>query len=162
MSRKKIEPDLEFITRINEITRVAGGQSALSKISGIPQSTLAAYYKGGEPTRPQLIALAKATEKTISWLVTGEDPMSTHEGQPTTKVLQIQPQEPKDLFDQVMDEFYNMVKNWQAEENDRTIKTTIEFTQEFTLRFPEMRDWLKKRGGGGDTGRLQQQVRNIV
>lgn len=157
MSRKKIEPDFEFIARINEITRNAGGQSALSQISGIPQSTLAAYYKGGEPTRPQLIALAKATEKTISWLITGKDPMPTHEGQPTDQ----KPQEPKDLFDHVMDEFYDMVKDWQAEENDRTIKSAIEFSQEFTLRFPEMRDWLKKRGGSGNTGRLHQQVRNI-
>jgi hypothetical protein len=85
-----------------------------------------------------------------------------HEGQQTANEALIQPQEPKDVFDQVMDNFFEMVKNWQIEENDRTFETAIEFTQEFSVRFPEMRDWLKKRGRGGDKGRLQEPVRKIV
>ncbi len=71
------------------------------------------------------------------------------------------PQEPKDVFDQVMDNFFEMVKNWQAEENDRSINTAIKFTQEFALTFPEFMDWQKKRGRGGDKGRLQEPVRNV-
>ena len=87
--------------------------------------------------------------------------LSIHEGQPTAKEPQIKENEPKDVFDQVMDNFFEMVKNWQVDENDRTFETAIEFTQEFSLRFPEMKDWLKKRGRGGDKGRLQEPVRKL-
>ena len=144
---KKVTPDLEFIERLNEITRKAGGQSALSRISGIPESTLADYFKGGEPTRPQLIALAKAADKTISWLMTGEN--TPCEDRSTTKEIQIRTQKDQDSFDQAMNEFFEMLKNWQTDENGRSIKTAIEFVQEFPLRFPEMSEWLKKRKRDG-------------
>ena len=87
---------------------------------------------------------------------------SIPEGQQTVNKPLAQSQESKDVFDQVMNNFFEMVKNWQIEENDRTFETAIEFTQEFSQRFPEMRDWLKKRGRGTDTGRLQEPVGKII
>jgi transcriptional regulator with XRE-family HTH domain len=156
---KKEAPDLEFIKRLNEITRKAGGQSALSQIAGIPLSTLADFFNGSEPTRPQLIALAKAADKTISWLMTGEK--TTCEGQATTKEPQIRLQKDQDSFDQAMNEFFEMLKNWQIDENGRSIKTAIEFVQEFPLRFPEMSEWLKKRKRDGLTGKLSKPEKNL-
>lgn len=51
----------------------------------------------------------------------------------------------KDSFDQVMDEFFELVKEWQIEENDRSTRTAIDFIQEFPKRFKEMAEWQKKR-----------------
>ena len=152
---QKGDTDFEFIERVKELTREVGGLSTLSQISGIPPSTLADFYKGGEPTRPQLIALAKAASKTIAWLITGEG-TTNHEGQPTAKNLQIQLQNQKDSFDQAMDEFFEMVKKWQIDENGRNMKTVIEFAQEFPLRYPEMSEWLKKRKRDSVTGGLSK------
>jgi transcriptional regulator with XRE-family HTH domain len=148
LSGKTRDLNSDFIARVNEITGEVGGLNTLSQISGIPQSTIANYYKGVEPTRPQLIALAKAVGKTISWLITGES-------------LKIQPQKQKDSFDQAMDEFFEMVKNWQIDENGRNMKTVIEFAQEFPLRFPEMSEWLKKKKRKGVIDKLSKPGKDI-
>lgn len=73
MPKKKTIPDQGFIDRMLQITEKAGGQNALARLSGVPQSTLAAYLRGGEPGRPQLIALAIAANRSITWLATGKE-----------------------------------------------------------------------------------------
>lgn len=54
----------------------------------------------------------------------------------------------KDGYDQIMDEFFELVKEWQIEENGRSARTAIDFIQEFPKRFGEMVEWQKKRKSG--------------
>lgn len=49
-------------------------------------------------------------------------------------------------FNQTMDEFFKLVKEWQAEQNGRSIRTAIDFIQEFPKRFMEMAAWQKRNG----------------
>lgn len=58
-----------------------------------------------------------------------------------------QKQSEKDGFDQMMDEFFKLVKEWQVEENGRSTRTAINFIQEFPKRFNEMAEWQNKRKG---------------
>jgi len=51
----------------------------------------------------------------------------------------------KDSYEQLMDEFFELVKEWQVEENGRSTRTAIDFIQEFPKRFEEMATWQKKR-----------------
>lgn len=51
----------------------------------------------------------------------------------------------KDSYDQIMDEFFELVKEWQIEEHGRSTRTAIDFIQEFPKRFEEMAVWQKKR-----------------
>lgn len=51
----------------------------------------------------------------------------------------------KDSYDQIMDEFFELIKEWQVEENGRSTRTAIDFIQEFPKRFEEMAVWQKKR-----------------
>lgn len=51
----------------------------------------------------------------------------------------------KDSYDQLMDEFFELIKEWQVEENGRSTRTAIDFIQEFPKRFEEMTVWQKKR-----------------
>ena len=51
----------------------------------------------------------------------------------------------KDSYEQLMDEFFELVKEWQIEENGRSTRTAIDFIQEFPKRFEEMAAWQKKR-----------------
>lgn len=69
----KEENNLSFFKRLEEIAQIAGSVNALSVKSGVPQSTLRNYFKGGEPGRPHLIALAKAGGKSVEWLATGSE-----------------------------------------------------------------------------------------
>jgi len=62
----------------------------------------------------------------------------------------------KDGFDQIMDEFFWLVKEWQVEENGRSTRTAIDFIQEFPKRFEEMAEWQKKRKGKNILDRIQE------
>ncbi|MDR3631455.1 MAG: helix-turn-helix domain-containing protein [Desulfocapsaceae bacterium] len=161
MSGKKTKKDYSFIARMEKIIDSMGSQSRLSTASGVSQTTISSYLHGGEPSRVHLISMAKASGVSVMWLAIGEGEMSFSNEKSVTG-SQIQQQELSDFFDQAMDEFFEMVKIWQVEKNGRTVKTAIAFTQEFPLRFPEMTEWLKKRGGGSDKGRLQEPVDKVV
>ena len=52
----------------------------------------------------------------------------------------------KDGYDHIMDEFFELVKEWQIEENGRSIRTAIDFIQNFPKRFEEMVVWQKRNG----------------
>ena len=47
-----------------------------------------------------------------------------------------------------MNEFFELVKQWQTEVNNRSSRTAIDFIQEFPLRFGEMEVWQKKKEKG--------------
>jgi len=151
----------EIDARKNRMGKV--NKSAFARKCGVEQSTMAGYFSGkSSPTVENSIKIAESNGVSLMWLITGEGPMMK-DGQ--GEQLATEPRlrhipEQKDPFDQAMDEYFEKVKNWQADENGRTMKTAIEFFQEFPLRFPEMTEWLKKRGGNSDPGRFQEPARN--
>ncbi len=51
----------------------------------------------------------------------------------------------RDSYDQIMDEFFELIKEWQVEENGRSTRTAIDFIQEFPKRLEEMAVGQKKR-----------------
>ena len=63
-------------------------------------------------------------------------------------------------FDMEMDRFFELIKEWWAEEMGKSPQKVDEFRDEFKDMFPEMKAWLKKRGGDSDTGRLQETMCN--
>ncbi|MFV2947372.1 XRE family transcriptional regulator [Pseudomonas japonica] len=70
------EPEPEsgdpFLDRLQRLVQIAGSANALAKKSGISQSGIQRYLKGGEPTRKMLITLARCTGVSLMWLMTGE------------------------------------------------------------------------------------------
>ncbi|MGD9662481.1 MAG: hypothetical protein AB7U63_14525, partial [Porticoccaceae bacterium] len=51
-------------------------------------------------------------------------------------------------YEQLMNEFFVLVKQWLAEANGRNPKTAIDFIQEFPSRFGEMEAWQRKKEKG--------------
>lgn len=76
-SSGKAESDPAFIERLRLIAAKVGSVNALARASGLSQGGLQRYMKGGEPTRPNLISLAKAGDVSLHWLMTGEEPAGT-------------------------------------------------------------------------------------
>lgn len=64
-----------FIVRLKKLLRECGGRSALAAAAGIPDSTIASYLAGVEPTRSRLIKIAKAAKVRVGWLVGGDGAM---------------------------------------------------------------------------------------
>lgn len=63
--------DSAFVARMEFCASVLGSVAALARTAGISQSGIRKYYLGAEPTRPVLIALARATGISLLWLVDG-------------------------------------------------------------------------------------------
>ncbi|WP_240921185.1 XRE family transcriptional regulator [Metapseudomonas otitidis] len=61
-----------FHKRLQRLVQIAGSANALAKRSGISQSGIQRYLKGGEPTRKMLITLAECTGVSLLWLLTGQ------------------------------------------------------------------------------------------
>ena len=72
-----------------------------------------------------------------------------------TEENSLQKQPEKDGFDQIMNEFFGLVKEWQIEDNGRSTRTAIDFIQEFPKRFEEMAKWQKKRKGENFLDRIE-------
>ncbi|PIA70949.1 c repressor [Ectopseudomonas toyotomiensis] len=69
-----------FLQRLQRLVQIAGSANALAKRSGISQSGIQRYLKGGEPTRKMLITLAECTGVSLVWLMTGKgDEVERHE-----------------------------------------------------------------------------------
>lgn len=65
-----------FVDRLSVLEELVGNKSKLAVRAGLSNSGIRHYFfENGEPTRPQLIALARAAGVYIDWLVTGEGPM---------------------------------------------------------------------------------------
>ncbi len=50
----------------------AGSTTALARQAGISQSGIRRYFRGGDPSRRHLIAIANAAGVSVEWLATGE------------------------------------------------------------------------------------------
>ncbi|GAB4119831.1 MAG: hypothetical protein Kow00104_02520 [Rhodothalassiaceae bacterium] len=69
-----------FHDRLKKIVfEVSGNAAAFARKAGISQSGFHNIMKGGEPSRPILVAIAQAADVSIHWLATGEGPMR-HKG----------------------------------------------------------------------------------
>lgn len=66
--------DLEFIARLEVCADLVGSVNALAREAGISQGGIRRYFSGGEPTRPILIAIARAAGVNFSWLALGIGP----------------------------------------------------------------------------------------
>lgn len=80
----KIEADSDqaFLNRLLEIVSIVGNPHALAKASGLSPSGVNRYLAGGEPTRPALLALAKAAGVRVEWLASGQGAMRSIETDP--------------------------------------------------------------------------------
>ncbi|MBC8121900.1 MAG: helix-turn-helix transcriptional regulator [Gemmatimonadaceae bacterium] len=69
-----------FRERLRKLASMAGSVNALAKRSGVKQSSLRHYLdKGGEPTRPVMLALCRSMGVCLAWLAGGEPPMGVDE-----------------------------------------------------------------------------------
>jgi hypothetical protein len=67
----KLDQD-SFVARLEELAAKVGGKSALANLADIPATTLQNYFGRSEPTRPALVALARAGAVSLTWLASGE------------------------------------------------------------------------------------------
>lgn len=74
-----MQKDDNFISRLRKCAEIVGSANALSRAAGVSQSGLSRYFEGGEPSRPILIAIAKAAGVSLDWLATGEGSMTRQE-----------------------------------------------------------------------------------
>lgn len=72
LSSSDDELETGFIERMKVCADRVGSVSALAKAAGISQSGIRRYFSGGEPSRRQLIALARAADVSVAWLAAGE------------------------------------------------------------------------------------------
>src|SRR5579863_8396687 len=64
----RTDSDIGFTKRLEEIIGGFRSRAALAKAAGLPPSSLQSYLEGAEPTRPALVALARAAEVSLEWL----------------------------------------------------------------------------------------------
>jgi transcriptional regulator with XRE-family HTH domain len=64
----------EFRERLGRIVAGAGGQSALSRKSGVSQRLISYYEKGRDPSAMAAVLIAAASGVSVDWLLTGSEP----------------------------------------------------------------------------------------
>jgi Helix-turn-helix len=64
----RTQPDQGFIKRLEEIIGHFPSRAALAKAANLPPSSLQSYIEGAEPTRPALVAIARAANISLEWL----------------------------------------------------------------------------------------------
>jgi len=64
----RTDSDRGFIQRMEELIGEFPSRAALAKAAGLPPSSLQSYIEGDAPTRPALVALARAAEVSLEWL----------------------------------------------------------------------------------------------
>lgn len=71
----KLKNAKDFTQRIALLAEMIGGASALARISGISNSGINRYLRGGEPTVSQLKKISSSLSVNVKWLVLGELPI---------------------------------------------------------------------------------------
>jgi hypothetical protein len=64
----RTDSDQGFIKRLEEIIGEFPSRAALAKAADLPPSSLQGYIEGAQPTRPALVALARAADVSLEWL----------------------------------------------------------------------------------------------
>lgn len=152
MPRKKTEPDQEFIGRMNEIVGKGGGQNEFARKANMAQGTLRPYLFGAEPTRPQLISLAKAANRSISWLATGKE---ENEGKVVATIEPGQP-EKKALLREAgkriteTDPSLRVLVEWMEEYFGEDPDQIPSFFLDMVKNWPSFDEFLEKKGFGRD------------
>jgi len=72
------DSDHGFVKRLEEIVGEFPSRAALGKKAGLSPSSLQSYLKGAEPTRPALVALARAAEVSLEWLADNRGDKKPH------------------------------------------------------------------------------------
>jgi transcriptional regulator with XRE-family HTH domain len=135
-----------IIQRVVMLKNDKESDSAFAVRCGMKQSTFSGYVnRGKSPSVLNLKLIAEANSVSLDWLITGEG-QKMRGGEAGRKKLDEEVNS-KDPFNLAMDAFFEMVKEWQANEKGRTMETAMKFSQEFPLRFPEYTEWSKKLGG---------------
>lgn len=150
MARKKTEPDQSFIDRMSEIIDKGGGQNEFARKANMAQGTLRPYLHGAEPTRPQLISLAQAANRSISWLATGKEEGSSklvatiEPGQPEKKAMLREAG--KRIID--TDPSLRMVVEWMDEYFQGDPDQIPGFVWTMAKDWPSFAEFLEKKGFG--------------
>lgn len=110
----------------------------------IPESWYAIVYEKFGVTREALHNQTDGQSTKIVQLFKNGSPATKQDG---TTVSDAQVSDAR-RYDQLMNEFFDFVKQWLAEENGRTSRTAIDFIQEFPARFVEMQMWQRKKEKG--------------
>lgn len=74
--------DADFVARLRRLVAKVGSANALAKSAGLSQSGFQRYLSGGQPTRKVLIALARAAQVNLAWLMTGEGELESQAATP--------------------------------------------------------------------------------
>lgn len=97
----------ERAERLRHAARIAGGNVALARLSGIPLGTLNKYLAGGEMKLTAATALAEAAKVSLEWLATGADSgekpavPSANTAPPRTPAPSNQSEQPRSIFSQI-------------------------------------------------------------
>jgi hypothetical protein len=67
-----------FVDRLAEIVSAFPSRAAWAKAAGLSPSAMQSYMEGTEPTRPALVALAKAANVSLEWLAAGSGYKEPH------------------------------------------------------------------------------------
>jgi len=67
-----------FIERLAEVVAAFPSRAALAKAAGLSPGAMQSYMEGTEPTRPALVALARAANVSLQWLADGRGYKQPH------------------------------------------------------------------------------------
>jgi transcriptional regulator with XRE-family HTH domain len=80
MTPETVQTDRDkFRARMKDIIDSSGSIYALAKRAGTAPNTIRRYLTNSEPTRPMLIAIAKASGVSLEWLATGRGPKTPND-----------------------------------------------------------------------------------
>lgn len=87
VQRKNSENGTDFKGRMDICAKLAGNATLLAEKAGISRRAIGTYLSGeSEPTRERLIAIAKAANVDIAWLITGQKPKEESTAKVSDKV----------------------------------------------------------------------------
>jgi len=69
-----------FLERLSKVVAERGGAAAVSRLSGISESTLSNYLSGTEPRFTRIAAIASACQVSLDWLATGRGTLNGASG----------------------------------------------------------------------------------
>lgn len=65
----------DFVTRLRTVTQLVGSPHRLAKLTGLSYTGIRKYLDGADPSRSNLISIARAGNVDLKWLALGEGTM---------------------------------------------------------------------------------------